>query len=338
MKIAFPIIKAASGSDIYFTLLSNALQNKGLNVELLWLDYSYEFIPFKHRKLYSKLNQFDIIHSNADYGFLFKPFRKPLVITMHHNVFDPCYRPFTNPSQSFYHYGLLRHRITRSLKQADAVVCVSRSTHLSLEQSFTIKKEATVTIHNGIDLQRFHRTTANKPTKGKLIFVGNLSRRKGADLLKPIMEKLGEQYTLTCISFSPSSTIYGPNIKLLNNITVDDLVHYYNASTMLLFPSRLEGFGYVVAEAMACELPVVCSNTSSLPELIDNDLGGYLCTPDNIDEFVTKIRKINGSPELAQKMGKYNREKCEREFDIEKVAEKYIAVYEKILTKNFIEN
>lgn len=56
-----------------------------------------------------------------------------------------------------------------------------------------------------------------------------------------------------------------------------------------LLLSRLEGFGYAVAEAMACEKPVVCTNGSLLPELVVDQKSGFLCEQDNVSDFVKKL-------------------------------------------------
>ena len=53
----------------------------------------------------------------------------------------------------------------------------------------------------------------------------------------------------------------------------------YGSMDILLMPSVREGFGLSIAEAMACGLPVVATNCSAIPELIDDGKGGFLCPP-----------------------------------------------------------
>jgi glycosyltransferase involved in cell wall biosynthesis len=57
------------------------------------------------------------------------------------------------------------------------------------------------------------------------------------------------------------------NIRLLDYVPDDDLAGLYSGATAFVFPSLYEGFGFPVLEAMACGVPVICSNTSSLPEV-----------------------------------------------------------------------
>lgn len=70
----------------------------------------------------------------------------------------------------------------------------------------------------------------------------------------------------------------------------------YNFCDILLLPSCREGFGYAVAEAMACGKPVICTNSSSLPELVMEGKGGFLCEQDNIEDFVVHPTAVIEQP------------------------------------------
>lgn len=86
-----------------------------------------------------------------------------------------------------------------------------------------------------------------------------------------IMNELGEQYELYYTATPPKNLTIPKNKKQLPyQKTAFDLVQTYNSMDSLIFPSRLEGFGLVVAEAMACGLPVIATNSSALPELIEH--------------------------------------------------------------------
>jgi glycosyltransferase involved in cell wall biosynthesis len=106
-----------------------------------------------------------------------------------------------------------------------------------------------------------------------------------------------------------------------------DLVGLYNTCDILLFPSRLEGFGYAVAEAMACGKPVVCTNGSSLPELVIDQTGGLLCKQDNADDFVDKVKALGGNEQLRQAMGKFNRERIVNNFGLAQMGASYARLY-----------
>ncbi len=98
-------------------------------------------------------------------------------------------------------------------------------------------------------------------------------------------------------------------------------------------PTVREGFGMAVAEAMACGLPVVASDCSSIPELIDDGKGGYLCPVGDVKAFAEKINLLAESPNLRREMGEYNRTKVEKMFTLEKMAKGYQELFEEVLTR-----
>ena len=152
----------------------------------------------------------------------------------------------------------------------------------------------TKVIYPYVDKKRFKPKKVKIDDKRfKLLFTGNLIKRKGVDLLPKIMEKLGQDYVLyytsglrTKIPKSFNLT----NMIPLGKLSEDELVEWYNKCDALLFPTRLEGFGYSVAEAMACGKPVIATNCSSIPELVKDGKDGFLCEMDNVDDFVEKIK------------------------------------------------
>jgi glycosyltransferase involved in cell wall biosynthesis len=83
---------------------------------------------------------------------------------------------------------------------------------------------------------------------------------------------------------------------------------------------------------MACGLPVVANNCSSLPEQIDNGKGGFLCPVGDVKALAEKINILAESPELRREMGEYNRIKVEEMFSLEKMAKGYRKLFEEVLT------
>lgn len=334
MRIAFPVVRAGSGSDIYYTRLHAGLQRLNIRADIIWLGYAAEFVPGRARVLRTRQREYDLIHTNADYGALLRVPGRPLVVTLHHNVLDPVYQRWTTPAQKLYHYLLLKRRLARSLRAAASAVCVSRATSASVARTFPGQGQELTVIYNGVDLRVF--SPGQEPVSGppwKVLFVGNLSRRKGADLLPAIMERLGADYRLVCVSGSGGQIPAGPRTTVLPFQEPETLSGFYRQSHVVLFPSRLEGFGYVVAEAMACARPVVCGNRSSLPELIDDGAGGTLCDTDDIEAYAAGIRRIVTTQGLAGAMGRYNRTKAEQLFDIDRTVRAYADLYEHTLRR-----
>ena len=110
-----------------------------------------------------------------------------------------------------------------------------------------------------------------------------------------------------------------------------DKVDYYRLADVLLFPSALEGFGFTVAEAMACGLPVVASNRGSIPELVVDGEGGFLVDPERPADFVAGTVGLLRDALLRAKLGAANVERAQRRFRWERCAADTAAIYEEVL-------
>lgn len=80
------------------------------------------------------------------------------------------------------------------------------------------------------------------------------------------------------------------HIRLLSHVTDDELAHLYNKSRAVIAPSLYEGFGLTVLEAMACGTPVICSNTTSLTEVVDNPKATF--DPLDTEEMAARISTV----------------------------------------------
>ena len=106
---------------------------------------------------------------------------------------------------------------------------------------------------------------------------------------------------------------------------------HFNLGDVFLFPSAMEGFGLVVAEAMSSGLPVVASNRGSIPELVVDGEGGFVCDPSGPEPFVEKLALLLGDRALGEKFGHANRERVERLFRWERCVDGTRRVYEEAL-------
>ena len=89
-------------------------------------------------------------------------------------------------------------------------------------------------------------------------------------------------------------------ISFLGFVSDDQLLQLYNACDCFAFPSYYEGFGIPILEAMACGRAVVCSNTSSIPEVADG--AGLLFDPYRTEEITRAMRDVLVDPALRQRM------------------------------------
>ena len=113
-------------------------------------------------------------------------------------------------------------------------------------------------------------------------------------------------------------------------ISDEDLVRFYNAATLLVFPSLEEGFGLPALEAMACGTPVAASNCSSLPEVI-GEAGRFFDPRDeqNMADVITEILKDDS---LIDEMKK-NSLKRAREFSWQKAAKDTLAIFGEVAAR-----
>jgi glycosyltransferase involved in cell wall biosynthesis len=93
----------------------------------------------------------------------------------------------------------------------------------------------------------------------------------------------------------------------------------------------MEGFGLAVAEAMASGLPVVASDRGSIPELLVDGEGGFLCDPERPELLVDRLHRLLGDAPLRAKLGAANAERVDRHFRWERCVAATQRVYEDTL-------
>jgi len=109
-------------------------------------------------------------------------------------------------------------------------------------------------------------------------------------------------------------------------ISEKELVFFYNAADLFVYPSVYEGFGIPPLEALACGTPVVSSNISSMPEVIGG--AGILVNPRDIEEISKAILRVLTDRRLREDLRVKGFERV-KEFSREKLAGEMIRVYEK---------
>jgi glycosyltransferase involved in cell wall biosynthesis len=332
MKIAIRQVRGNSGTDVWADSLCRGLLRAEHECSVDLLSKVFQFAPVLAR-LSLDLPSCDIIQGNSWNAATFKG-ETPLVVTDHLVVHDPAYDSYRTLPQKIYHRWIYRCE-QQSLDAADAVVCVSEDTRDKLEATFGYS-DASV-IHNGVDIDLFKPVEVNRKTwnvpenKTVLFFAGNLSRRKGADLLPAILKELGEGFILLTTSGNRVQSQNNiPHSRDLGYLNLQMLIDMYNLCDIFLLPSRLEGLSLSTLEAMACAKPVVAFNCSSFPELILDGKGGFLSEKDNVLKMVDSIRYLAEDRSVREKMGKYNRERILDRFTLERMVADYIRVYQSL--------
>lgn len=331
------------GVDFGIQNILRAVRRAGMpRAELLRLPELYNFAPFLIQRGLPPdwARTFDLTQGRSRVAFALRVPGKPLVTTVHHLTTDPDLLPYSSPAQRLF-YRLIEHRYDgMSIRAADAVVCVSRYTREQVRTTFG--KQDTVLIYDGIDTDVFTPTEdfvrldhglPPNDARIRLLFVGNRTRRKGFDLLPPIMDQLPHDYHLfyTGGFQGRESAPPHPRMTPIGSPAREGLVAAYQSSDILLFPSRLEGFGIAPAEALACGRPVVTTRISALPEVVDDGLSGFLCRRNAVAEYAARVRELGEDAGLRRRFGEFGRAKVVREFGYDQLGQGFAALYQQLL-------
>lgn len=122
---------------------------------------------------------------------------------------------------------------------------------------------------------------------------------------------------------------YKTRIKLLGYIKKEELPIVYSHARALIYPSLYEGFGLPVLEALACGTDVICSNTSSLPEV-----GGtvaHYCNPESVDEIKEQMIKVSQYSLAEQKINSQKNLERAKLFSWKKHTDSFMDNIEKLI-------
>ena len=327
MKITSPM---ATGNGAY--LIHQILSNKMPDYHICGYKPYWTLCPPALPFLCRQHGIPDIIHTTPDYAAFFKRGKTPLIITFHSFVLDKDTKVYSTLLQRIHHQTDLRLFTGKALSAATAVTSVSHFTAKLVTKELGYRGNVQV-IYDGVDTSTFFPKQKKETELIKVLFIGNLTRRKGVDLLPLIADKLnaniGILYT-TGLRTKKKLPAH-PNLKNIGAVPYFYMPKVYQEGDILLFPTVREGFGLAAAEAMSCGLPVVASNCSAIPELIDDGKGGFLCPVGDVDAFAEKINILADSSRLRKEMGEYNRAKVEKMFTVERMVNEYRELFEEVL-------
>ncbi len=256
----------------------------------------------------------DILHCTSNTAPLLGS--TPLIITLHDIIYLENLNLFSGGATAYQRFGNLYRRMVVPLaaKKSKRVVTVSEFEKKRISD-FMGLKENLVSIYNGVG-QHFKVISDNKllnlckikynlPNKF-FFFLGNTDPKKNTpNVLKAFAHfnnKSSEKYKLVMLDFQESalqqilSNIECSSIRdqiiLLGYVPNIELPQIINLSSLFLYPSLRESFGIPILEGMACGVPIITSNSSSMPEVAGDaallvDPTNYLSIADAIEEALT---------------------------------------------------
>ncbi|MBE0448489.1 MAG: glycosyltransferase family 4 protein [Actinobacteria bacterium] len=272
----------------------------------------------------------------------------PIVVTIHDLI--PLIIKRTMPNALYRRYYYLINRL--ACRKATKIIAPSQSTKNDIERILGVPGDKIEVIYEGV--HSMFRKTSEKQVgeikekfaiKGGYIFaLGNQKPNKGIEYLIDAFYKLmsgqGLKHELVLIG-SPSDkfkgvrsriTRYGleHKVRFIGKVTDDELIALYNGASVFVFPSLYEGFGLPPLEAMACEVPVVASNKSSMPEVVGD--AALTVDPCQVDELANAIVGAIEDENLRSRLVGHGLKRV-RDFSLEKFTKETVMVYKQALEK-----
>lgn len=218
----------------------------------------------------------------------------------------------------FYFYT--RAMLPILVRRADWIVTISECSKRDLMDHFTLPAERIAVIPPAVDHRLFH-VARDRPSiermrqrfgiHGKYILsVGTLEPRKNLPRLAEsfaLLKRQADDYLLVIVGDRGwryeqiFRTVDGlgltDRVRFLGYVPDEELPLLYQAAELFVYPSLYEGFGVPLVEAMASGCPVVCSNRSSMPEVVGD--AGILVDPEDAAAMADAMGQVLGDPGLA---------------------------------------
>lgn len=309
MNVWLPCIATATGAEVWTRRLAEGLAARGHAVRLDLVPHRYQHAPWLAP--IRPPAGCEAVLANSWTGSAFAG-HAPLVTVVHHVVHDPALAPFKTAVQSLFHRTFVAPMERAAIARAEAVVAVSRTTAAAVERH--LGYAGTEVVLNGVDTTFFCPAppVAAPEAPLRLLFVGKPSRRKGFDLVTRLAGRLGDAAQLTVIGPAPEAGLPRPPARYRGRVSSEDLRNAYRDADFLLLPSRVEGFGYAAAEAMACGTPVVCAPGGAVAEIARPGEAAVALAGDDLEGLARELLAIKANPPRHAAMRQAARALAER--------------------------
>jgi len=268
------------------------------------------------------------------------------IITVHDLSFLR-YPQFFSGRQNFWHYAL---GVKRALRKADQIVAVSENTKNDIIELVGVAPEKISVIYSGNNLfppavsaPVISQFLEAKNIPGRFIlYLGTIEPRKNISGLIQAFNQLkakdqfidlklvlagAEGWKNKSIYKEREASFYKKDIIFLGYISEQETEILYSRAQAFVYPSYYEGFGFPPLEAMAHDLPVVCSNVSSLPEVVGE--AAILINPFKPEEITSALEIILTDEKARQDLIEKGRERAKM-FSWNKAAQEYLKLFKEL--------
>lgn len=288
-----------------------------------------------------------IIHlqSTSDIGFLrdslfimFGILWKKRIICHFHGALAEEYLIFK--------YNILRSYFRFIMNYVDVFIPLSKS--FALEFDSLIPQTKKIVIPNFISQvapKEFNPVKENFKSEITILFVGRLSEKKGIyDLLKAAVILKDVPYI--CFQLAGlgeteadekriASELDKNNIKrkvnLLGYIQGQEKANLFASSDIFVLPSYTEVFPMVILEAMSAGMPVIATPVGAIPDIIEEDVNGFIVPQGNYQLLAEKILYLVRNPQKRIEMGRNNFQKFKQEYSVEINVDRIDKIYQSLL-------
>jgi len=238
----------------------------------------------------------------------------PSVVTVHDLIFMRFPKQF-----GWFNYYIYRAKLKHACRVADKIIAISQKTKDDLIELLQIDPEKIEVIYQGCDVAfDVTQTVAQKvavklkynlPDK-YLLSVGTIEQRKNLLLIAKALKDIDKNLPLVVVGkttrYADEVTAYlaannlTQRVIILSNVGFDELPAIYQLASVFIYPSRYEGFGIPILEALNCGVPVIAATGSCLEEA--GGPGSRYVEPDDAAGLAGEVNKLLASDGLRQAM------------------------------------
>lgn len=298
-----------------------------------------------------KRPEYDIIHDNQSLSYgLLQLQKKGLAVlaTVHHPITrdrelalaaapDKKHRLLI---ERWYSFLTMQTKVVQKLQH---VITVSECSRRDIASAFGRAPNSTTVIANGIDTELFRPLPAISREPQLLITTASSDQPlKGLSVLLRAFAQLNEQYpTLQLLvigKLKPDGITerelndlqLAERVTFVTGISTSAIVEHYARATIAVVPSLYEGFGLPAGEAMACGVPLICSDGGALPEVVGQ--AAYLVKAGNVEALREAIHTLLEEPNRRAQMALAGRTHMVQQFSWSVVAQQLVAYYRAMLS------
>ncbi|MCB9246609.1 MAG: N-acetyl-alpha-D-glucosaminyl L-malate synthase BshA [Flavobacteriales bacterium] len=240
--------------------------------------------------------------------------------------------------------------VTYALNESDGITAVSNSLRSDTFEQFEVTREIEV-IPNFVDFHRFskkpreHFKKAIAPNGERIVVhVSNFRKVKRVEDVIQVFSRIRQRVPSRLLLIGDGPERMNME-RVCRDLGICDWVTFLgkqeaveeilSVSDLFLMPSQTESFGLAALEAMACEVPVVASNTGGIPEVVIDGRVGYICPVGDIEAMAEKGTYILSDPDRLSnfKAAAYQHALS---YDILQVGPRYEAYYQEVIHKHLI--